>query len=87
MNDDKHWLERPETIRKLWWGGCTILALLVIADFFYEAHPHFGFDGWPGFFAGFGLFACVAMILLAKALGLWVKRPDGFYTGGDEGEG
>ena len=32
-----------------------------------------------GFFAAFGFFACLAMVLFAKFLGVFLKRPDSYY--------
>ena len=36
-------------------------------------------DAWFGFGAVFGFAACVAMVLVAKALGLVLKRDDDYY--------
>jgi hypothetical protein len=79
--DDKtlHWLVRPLTIRRLWIGGGVILAGLVLADFFVHGHPSFGADGTFGFYAWFGLVTCMAMVLVAMALGVLLKRKDDFY--------
>lgn len=81
MSDEKemHWLVRPQTIRKLWIGFGVVLTLLVLADAFLHAHPHFGVDGTFGFYAWYGLLACTAMVLFAKVLGLLLKRMDTFY--------
>ena len=78
-NETKHWLLRPRTIRLLWIGFAAVLALLVLADVFIHPHAVFGVDGTFGFYAWYGLLTCAAMVLLAKALGLLLKRPDTFY--------
>ena len=77
--EDKHWLERPENITKLWRGGWVVLAILVLAEFTYHPHPHFTVDGWFGFHALFGFLACVAMVLGAKLLGVYLKRGEDYY--------
>lgn len=77
--DTSHWLVRPDTIRKLWIGSAVVLVLTVVPDFFVEHHPHFGFDGIPGFSAAYGFLACVAMVVLAKGLGFVLKRKDTYY--------
>lgn len=77
--EEKHWLVRPKTIFWLWRGGLMMLALLVMADFFIHAHPSFGIDGTFGFYSWFGLLSCVAMVLFAKALGVFLKRKDSYY--------
>ena len=86
-----HWLTRPDTIRKLWIGGAVLLALTVLVQFaaelaaaaglgeWIEIHPHFVFEGWLGFNAVFGFLSCVAIVLVAKALGGVLKRRDTYY--------
>jgi hypothetical protein len=80
-NDDKeqHWLVRPATIRKLWWGFGVVLALTVAAQWVIYVKGYFGVDGWFGFGAVYGFFSCLAMVLVAKLLGLFLKRPDDYY--------
>jgi hypothetical protein len=88
MNDktqQDHWLVRPATIRKLWWGFSVVLALTVVAQLFIYVKGYFGVDGWPGFAAVFGFLSCLAMVLVAKGLGLFLKRREDYYDdGGDD---
>jgi len=85
MNDDNsHWLTRPATIRKLWWGFSVVLALTVAAQFFIYVKGYFGVDGWFGFGAVFGFLSCLAMVLAAKALGVVLKRNEDYYATGDD---
>lgn len=74
-----HWLVRPSTIRKLWIAFSVVLVLTLGAQFFVHVHDYFTVDGVPGFYAFFGFFSCVAMVVVAKLLGLLLKRPDTFY--------
>ena len=78
-NGADHWLVRPDTIRKLWIVFITTLILLVLADLFVEHHPHFGIDGTFGFGAWYGFASCVVLVLGAKTLGFFLKRPDTYY--------
>lgn len=90
MNDRRHWLYRPENIRKLWHWGIGILALSVLAQIVFEVHGHFGFDDWFGFNAVYGFLTCTGMVLFAKLLGVFVKRGDTYYEKRDDemrGEG
>ncbi len=82
----KHWLVRPRTIRGLWIGFGVILAGLVLGDFLIHGHPVFGVDGTFGFYAWYGLTTCMAMVLVAKALGVLLKRRDDYYHDGGEGD-
>lgn len=74
-----HWLVRPRTIRRLWQLFIAILALTVLAELAIEAHPHFAIERLFGFNALYGFLACAAMILIAKGIGVFVKRPDRYY--------
>ena len=82
MNDDMqndHWLVRPATIRKLWWGFSIVLALTVLAQAFIYIKGYFAVDGWFGFGAAFGFLACLAMVVFAKLLGFVLKRGEDYY--------
>lgn len=74
-----HWLARPATIRLLWRAFFAVLALTVAAEFAVEREVHFSVEGVFAFGAWYGFLACAALILAAKAIGLWLKRPDHYY--------
>jgi uncharacterized membrane protein YhdT len=76
---DDYWLTRKSTIKGLWVVFVLILAATVLADFFVVHHSHFGLDGSFGFGAWFGFVSCVVLILIAKLLGIILKRPDTYY--------
>ena len=87
MNDPRqqdHWLTRPATIRRLWWCFAVLLASTVVAQLFVDVKGYFGVDGWIGFAAAFGFFSCLAMVLVAKGLGVLLKRGEDYYTAGDD---
>lgn len=81
MNDEKqlHWLVRPSTIRKLWIGSSVVLILVVLAQTVIYVKGYFGFDAWFGFGAIYGFGSCLVMVLVAKLLGLVLKRPINYY--------
>tara|TARA_B110000091_G_C13812934_1_gene476159 strand:+ start:1606 stop:1920 length:315 start_codon:yes stop_codon:yes gene_type:complete len=81
MNDENklHWLVRPSTIRKLWIGSSIVLALTVLAQTVIYVKGYFGFDAWFGFGAVYGFVSCLVMVLVAKLLGLVLKRPQDYY--------
>ncbi len=80
---DDHWLVRPSTIKLLWWIFSIVLALLVLAQSVIYVKGYFGVDGWFGFGALFGFLSCLAMVLVAKALGYVLKRSETYYDDGD----
>jgi hypothetical protein len=82
MNKNKKefdWFDRPENIKKLWIMLYAVCGLTVVLQLFAHGHPHFGFDGVFGFFAALGFVSCAALILLAKGLGLLLKRKVTYY--------
>ena len=77
---DPHWLDRPKNVRLIWRGFLVVLALTVLAEALVRLHPHFAVESLFGFHAWFGLLSCAAMILVAKGLGLLLKRTDTYYA-------
>jgi hypothetical protein len=77
--DDDSWLVRPSSIRLLWrilWG---VLALTVAAHLIIDVKGYFGVDEWYGFGAVFGFVSCLIMVVVAKGLGLLLKRDQDYY--------
>ncbi len=74
-----HWLVRRRTIKGLWIAFIFVLSITVLLDLFVRHDTHFWLDGTYAFGAWFGFASCVALILLAKALGTFLKRPDTYY--------
>lgn len=68
-------------MKTLWGIFIASLACSVLAELAIDAHPHFAVERLFGGYAIYGFVACAALILLAKALGLILKRPDRYYDG------
>lgn len=81
--DSDHWLVRPATIRRLWQVSAAVLLLTVLLQIAIKVKGYFVLDGWLGFGALFGFLSCVAMVLVAKALGPLLKRSVTYYVPGD----
>ncbi|MBE9556478.1 MAG: hypothetical protein IMF08_06440 [Proteobacteria bacterium] len=75
----KHWLIRPENIRKLIYLSVAILAIIALLDFAIHPHAAFGIDGTKLFYSWYGFATCVGMVLFAKLLGIFLKRKDDYY--------
>jgi hypothetical protein len=71
--------DKPENIKKLWIMLYALCGLLVVSDFFTHRHPHFGFDGFFGFYALLGFVSCAALILFSKLVGLVLKVKEDYY--------
>ena len=72
-------LIRPRTVRILWVLFTLLLALSVVAEIFIHTHARFGIEGSFGFHAWFGGAACIGIIVIARFLGLFLKRRDTYY--------
>lgn len=63
------------------WLFFCVLAGAVGYDFFAERHhPHFWGDHIIGFWAGFGLFGCLTMIVICKGIShAWLMKGEDYY--------
>ncbi|MEO5882312.1 MAG: hypothetical protein ABIQ06_07835 [Caldimonas sp.] len=85
MNDKStRWLDRPCNVKLLWRLFLAVLALTVLAETVIRLHPRFAIEGVFAFHAWFGLLSCAGMILLARFLGLLLKRSDDYYPAADD---
>jgi hypothetical protein len=73
------WLDRPENVRRVYLGVWVLCALLLVIEPFVHKHGEFAFEEWFGFHGGYGFVACVALVLAAKGLRVWLKRPEDYY--------
>jgi hypothetical protein len=63
----------------IWKTFIAVLALTVVVQLFIEAHPHFAVERLFAWNALYGFIACAVLILLARALGVLLKRRDDYY--------
>lgn len=63
----------------LWRIFSAVLVLSVVAQFFVENHPHFAPERLFGWNALYGFLACAALIVIAKGLGVLMKRHERYY--------
>lgn len=80
-----HWLDEPKNVKLLWRLFLVVLAATVLAELAIALHPHFEVEALFGFHAWYGFLACAAMILVAKGLGLLLKRHDAYYEADGDG--
>jgi hypothetical protein len=80
MDDEKqYWLDRPANVRRIYLGLWLFALAWLIPDFFLHKHEDVDFAAWLGFYAAYGFFACVALVLTAKALRRVLMRPEDYY--------
>ncbi len=81
MNDQKkHIWDNPKNVvlmLKIFFGVCVILFGM---DFVIHKEAHMPWEEWPGFYAVYGLVACVLLVLISKyILRPLVKRDEDYY--------
>jgi len=73
------YFDQPKTKKMLWailWGVCI---LSVVLELFIHKESHFEATDFFGFYAVLGFVACSVCILVAKGLGLFLKKPEDYY--------
>lgn len=60
-------------------ASVVLLVILVVLDPFVDGHPKFGIDGSFAFYAWYGFGAGLALVAVAKVLGVFLKRRDTYY--------
>ena len=73
------WFTKTEHANKIFSGLAVLCLALFLTDFTYQKHGHFHIEEIPGFYGAYGFFMFTALILVAKALRLFIKRPESYY--------
>ncbi len=75
----RRWLDDPRNVTRLYRGLWAVGIGLVLLDAILPRHEDLAFAATPAFHAAYGFFACVLLVLAAKALRRVLKRPEGYY--------
>ncbi len=75
----KYWLDDKRNVKKILYVLYAVCAALFIADAFYHKHPHFEAEYVFGFYAVFGFIMCVALVLAAKVIQVFLSRDEEYY--------
>lgn len=81
----QHFFDRPRNVKRLLRAFYVVCAGLLAADFLFHRHVYHAFEAVPGFYALFGLAACVALVLAAKEMRKILMRDEDYYEGGAGG--
>ncbi len=73
-------------VRRAWRFFALVLLLVLAAEFAVTLHPHFAVEAWSFFYAWYGFLACVGIVVVSKFLGVFLKRPEDYYTQQSEGK-
>ncbi len=73
------WVDRPGSANKIFWALAAVCLLLFLLDFTYVKHGHFKVEDLPGFYGVYGFVMFTLLILAAKTLRIFIKRPEDYY--------
>lgn len=73
------WVDRPGSDKKIVWVLAIACLIVFGLDWTYEKHGYFDVENIPGFYALYGFVMFTGLILVAKALRFFIKRPEDYY--------
>ena len=79
MSEKRHLFDNPKNVKRTIWALYAVCILAFAADFVvhrYVVHP---WEALPGFYAVYGLVACIALVLAAKGLRKLIGRGERHY--------
>ena len=81
MKDKKEfdWFDRPSSRRFLWRLLLALCLISAVAGLFGEQKHHFAAEEFPMFYSILGFAACTVSILVAKGLGIFLKKDTDYY--------
>jgi hypothetical protein len=78
--EKKYFFDKPRNVKIAFASFFSVLAALLIAEFFIHKHVHLSWEEWPEFYAVFGFVTFVLIVFAAKhILRPIVGRREGYY--------
>ncbi len=74
------WVDSKKNVDRFVYGLYIVCAGLFAADFFYKKYTYLAVENIPGFYALYGFFMCAALVICAKAMRVFLKRPEDYYA-------
>lgn len=79
MPEQPDFFSRPGVQKVLWIVLYAACAATVLAGFAYKTKAPFEFASFFGFYAILSVVSCVGLVLLAKFVGKFLKKPGDYY--------
>ena len=73
-------LQDRKTVDRIVYGLFVLCAGLFAADFFYHKHTYVSVEEFPGFYALYGFFMCVGLVICARVARLFLRRDEDYYA-------
>ena len=75
----RHWIEQPETVRKIVYLLYALCAVLLVVDPLIHKHGPFAIEHVWGFYGLYGFIGCVFLVVAAKAMRVVLMRAESYY--------
>lgn len=79
MTEKPRWLDNFDNVKKIIRVFFVVCIVLAAVDFFYHRHYERDWEGLPTFYAIYGFFACVILVLVAKEMRKILMRKEDYY--------
>jgi len=73
-------VDNPKNVDRICYSLYVLCAGLFLADFIYHKHVEFKIEYVPGFYALYGFFMCAALVICARMMRIFLKRPEDYYA-------
>ncbi|MBF0621700.1 MAG: hypothetical protein HQL54_07200 [Magnetococcales bacterium] len=83
VNEKIHIFDKPANIKRLLTIFYSLCGVLLLLEFVVHRHSAIEADQIPGFYAFYGLTACVILVILAKQMRKLVMRSEDYYQSND----
>ena len=80
MKPHKHLFDNKQNVKRVIYALYIICALLFVLDFVVHRHASHPLDTMTGFYPLYGFVGCVLLVIIAKWLRTFIKRPEDYYT-------
>jgi hypothetical protein len=78
-DEKRYWLDKPGNVTLLVRIFYVLCAVVIALDVFVPKHGPFAIEHVFGFYGFYGFAACVALVLIAKALRKVLMRAEDYY--------
>ena len=83
MTERQHIFDHKKNINRVLRALIALCVVSFAVDFVYHRHVVHPFEVLWGFYAIYGFFACVILVLLAKKMRKWLMRSEDYYDHDD----
>ncbi|WP_281560983.1 hypothetical protein [Thalassomonas sp. RHCl1] len=84
--EKKYLFDKPENVRRVIGLLAGICILLFALDFVLHRHSSHPWEHIPGFYAFYGFIGCVLLVIVAKWMRIFLKRPPDYYLKEKQGD-